>query len=158
MPRSHRLRVLRCTATPSCRREACIDACTPLVIRAIRRREEQVQTGCRCVDRGASSPVLDPLERTGEITFGVIAILTFTGSIRDAVRRGANACHPHCRNRLQPGLGHRRRRDVSPVELRGTRTQTVHAASGASGPRAVRRTSCDPRCPSRRRIRSPNDH
>ena len=70
--------------------------------------------------------ILDPLERTSEILFGIIMVLTFTGSIRvaDAGREGLRTVLGG-RDWLQSGLGTGRRRDVPHGEVHGPRALLV---------------------------------
>ena len=53
-----------------------------------------------------SKRVLEPHERIAEVLFGLIMVLTFTGSLSVAeVGRSEIRHHAHRRARLQPGLG-----------------------------------------------------
>ena len=54
-----------------------------------------------------SKRVLEPNERIAEVLFGLIMVLTYTGSLSVAQANRARSPHDaHWRAGLQPGLGH----------------------------------------------------
>ena len=77
---------------------------------------------------------LDPADRLGEILFGLIMALGFTGAVRLGREEADNQRALHRHPRLQPRLGHRRRRDVrarprcSSADARARLVRDVRAA------------------------------